>query len=237
MLPVWSGEIPGPCLGVDVHAWDSAGQPVVGQVGELVVTSPMPSMPLFFWDDPDGERYRSAYFDTFPGVWRHGDWIEFTERGGAVIHGRSDATLNRMGVRIGTAEIYAAVERLDEVLEALAVGIETADGGYWLPLFVVLRPGYLLDDALKAHISNGIRQAASARHIPDDVIAVPAIPHTLTGKKLELPVKRALLGLPLGIDPEAVDRPELFSLFADARPASLASGPVRTGARTPRPSD
>ena len=215
LTPVWLGEIPGPCLGVDVQAWDTNGRPVVGEVGELVITSPMPSMPLYFWNDPDGQRYRSSYFDTFPGVWRHGDWVEFTARGGAVIHGRSDATLNRMGIRIGTAEIYQAVERLEEVNEALAVGVESRDGSYWLPLFVVLAPGYALDDSVKARINEAIRQAASPRHVPDDIIAIPAIPHTLTGKKLEVPIKRALLGMEPGVDPGSVDRPDLFALFAD----------------------
>ena len=216
LLPVWLGEIPGPSLGVDVQAWDAEGRSVVGEVGELVVASPMPSMPLYFWNDPAGDRYRASYFETFPGVWRHGDWVEFTERGGAVIHGRSDATLNRMGVRIGTAEIYQAVERLDEVIEALAVGVEERDGGYWLPLFVVLRPGCTLDDALMTRINETIRQVASPRHVPDDILAVPAIPHTLTGKKLEVPVKKVLLGMAPGVDPGAVDRPDLFDLFADA---------------------
>ena len=214
LLPVWLGERPGPCLGANVQAWDAEGRSVVGEVGELVVASPMPSMPLYFWNDPAGDRYRASYFETFPGVWRHGDWVEFTERGGAVIHGRSDATLNRMGIRIGTAEIYQAVERLDEVVEALAVGVEEGNGGYWLPLFVVLRPGCTLDDALTTRINETIRQVASPRHVPDDILAVPAIPHTLTGKKLEVPVKKVLLGMAPGVDPGAVDRPDLFDLFA-----------------------
>ena len=213
LLPVRIGEIPGPCLGVDVQAWDDDGKPVIGQVGELVVASPMPSMPLYFWNDPDGSRYRSSYFGTFPGVWRHGDWIEFTDRGSAVIHGRSDATLNRMGVRMGTAEIYQAVEVLPEIAEALAVGLESPDGGYWLPLFVLLRPGHVLDDALRARIIEAIRRDASPRHVPDDVIAVPGIPHTLTGKKLEVPVKRVLLGHPAAIDRAAVDNADLLDVF------------------------
>lgn len=217
LLPVRVGEISGPCLAVDVHAWDDDGKPVVGQVGELVVTAPMPSMPLHFWNDPDGTRYRSSYFDTYPGVWRHGDWIEFTERGTAVIHGRSDSTLNRMGVRMGTAEIYRAVEALPEVTEALAVGVEDPDGGYWLPLFVVLRPGQVLDDALQARIVETIRRDASPRHVPDDIIQVPGIPHTLTGKKLEVPIKRTLIGRPAGIDPDAVDNAELLRPFAELR--------------------
>jgi acetoacetyl-CoA synthetase len=202
---------------VNVQAWDDDGKPVVGQVGELVVVSPMPSMPLRFWNDPDGSRYRSSYFDTFPGVWRHGDWIEFTERGSAIIHGRSDSTLNRMGVRMGTAEIYRAVEALPEVAEAMAVGVEGLDGGYWLPLFVVPRPGQVLDDALRARITDAIRRHASPRHVPDEIIEVPGIPHTLTGKKLEVPVKRVLLGRPAAIDPGAVDNPDLLEVFAELR--------------------
>ncbi len=217
LLPIRAGEIPGPCLGVNVQAWDDNGRPVVGQVAELVVTEPMPSMPLYFWNDPDGKRYWSSYFQTFPGVWRHGDWVEITERGSAIIHGRSDATLNRMGIRIGTAEIYQAVEGLAEVAEALAVGIDGEGGEYWLPLFVVLRPGCVLDEDLITRINHTIRQEASPRHVPDEVIEVSGIPHTLTGKKLEVPIKRVLQGLPAAIDPEAVDRPDLLAVFADMR--------------------
>lgn len=223
MLPVRTGEIPGPCLGVSVQAWNTAGKQVVGEVGELVVTKPMPSMPLYFWNDPHGERYRSSYFEEFPGVWRHGDWIEFTARGSAGIHGRSDATLNRMGIRIGTAEIYQAVERLDEVAEALAVGVDGDDGQYWLPLFVVLAPGLTLDDDLISRIKETIRRDASPRHVPDQIIAVPGIPHTLTGKKLEVPIKRMLQGLPTTVDPQAVDRPDLLTLFGELRSKTPAS--------------
>jgi acetoacetyl-CoA synthetase len=217
LLPVWVGELSGPYLGVDVQAWSDDGRPLTGQVGELVVTAPMPSMPLYFWADEDRARYRASYFDTFPGVWRHGDWIEFTPRGSAVIHGRSDSTLNRMGVRMGTAEIYRAVEALPEVAEALAIGVESPGGGYWLPLFVALRPGHTLDDALRGRITAAIRRDASPRHVPDDVIAVPGIPHTITGKKLEVPVKRLLLGLAAGVDLGAVDKPDLLDLYATFR--------------------
>lgn len=215
LLPIRTGEIPGPCLGVNVQSWNTAGQSVIGEVGELVVTEPMPSMPIYFWNDPDGERYRSSYFDMFPGVWRHGDWIEFTPRGSAIIHGRSDATLNRMGIRIGTAEIYQAVEGLDEITEALAVGVDGSDGQYWLPLFVVLKPGLSLDTELTGLINETIRREASPRHVPDEIIAVPGIPHTLTGKKLEVPIKRVLQGMPAKIDPQAVDRPELIEVFTE----------------------
>jgi acetoacetyl-CoA synthetase len=217
LLPIRAGEISGPCLGVDVQSWDDDGKPVVGEVGELVIASPIPSMPLYFWNDPDGARLRAAYFDVYPGIWRHGDWIEFTDRGSAVIHGRSDSTLNRMGVRMGTAEIYQAVESLPEIAEALAVGIEDAEIGYWLPLFVVLQPDHVLDDELRARLVDIIRRQASPRHVPDDIIAIPGIPHTLTGKKLEIPIKRVLQGRPAAIDPDAVDHPELLQTFAALR--------------------
>jgi acetoacetyl-CoA synthetase len=189
---------------------------LVGEVGELVVTQPVPSMPLCFWGDEDGSRYRDAYFSTYPGVWRHGDWITVTDRGSVIIHGRSDSTLNRNGVRLGSADIYDAVEQLPEVAEALVIGVEEGDGGYWLPLFVVLSPGAELDDGLRTRIKTAIRTNASPRHVPDEVIAVRAIPHTRTGKKIEVPVKRLLQGagaeqvLSLG----AVDDPSLIEDFA-----------------------
>jgi acetoacetyl-CoA synthetase len=195
LQPVWRGEISGPCLAVDVCAFDSDGKQVVGELGELVIRSPMPSMPAGFWNDPDGERYRAAYFDYFPGVWRHGDWIIFTERGSCVITGRSDATLNRGGVRLGSGELYAVVEELPEVADSLVVHLEDNAGGPGeLILFVVLTPGEQLDDGLRKQIALALRGALSPRHVPDSIEAVPAIPRTLTAKKLELPVKRILLG-------------------------------------------
>ena len=195
LQPVYRGEIAGPCLAVDVCAFDSDGKQVVGELGELVIRSPMPSMPAGFWNDPGGERYRAAYFDYFPGVWRHGDWIMFTERGSCVITGRSDATLNRGGVRLGSGELYAVVEELPEVADSLVVHLEDSDGGPGeLILFVVLTPGERLDDELRTQIAFTLRGALSPRHVPDSIEAVPAIPRTLTAKKLELPVKRILLG-------------------------------------------
>jgi acetoacetyl-CoA synthetase len=194
---VWAGEISAPNLGVALAAWDDAGQPLTGQVGELVVTRPMPSMPLRFWNDPDGVRYRDAYFSTFPGVWRHGDWMEVTERGSVIVSGRSDSTLNRNGVRLGSADIYAVVDKLPQLAESLVIGAELGDGGYWLALFVVLAPGTALDDELKQAIKSAIAAQASPRHVPDDIIAVTAVPHTRTGKKLEVPVKRIIQGHPL----------------------------------------
>jgi acetoacetyl-CoA synthetase len=197
MQPVYRGEIAGCCLAVDVAAYDENARPVVGELGELVIRQPMPSMPVGFWGDEDGSRYRAAYFEHFPGVWRHGDWIMFTERGSCVITGRSDATLNRGGVRLGTGEVYSVVESLDEVLESLVVHIEDSEGGPGeLILFVTLAEGAELDDELRGRIASELRGTLSPRHVPDTVAAVPAIPKTLTMKKLELPVKRILLGDP-----------------------------------------
>ncbi|MCP9981396.1 acetoacetate--CoA ligase [Actinomadura madurae] len=194
--PGVGGELSGPMLGVAVASWDEAGRPVTGQDGELVVTAPMPSMPLCFWDDPDGSRYSDAYFSTYPGVWRHGDWVEITERGSAVVSGRSDSTLNRGGVRMGTADVYAAVEPLPEVVDCLMIGVEQDDGGYWMPLFVQLVDGAELDDELRRTIREAIAGNASRRHVPDDILAVPGVPRTRTGKRVEVPVKRLFQGLP-----------------------------------------
>ena len=197
ITPVWPGEISAPMLGVALESWDSRGRPRTGQVGELVVTRPMPSMPLGFWDDPDGRRYRDAYFANWPGVWRHGDWVEVTERGSVIVTGRSDATLNRHGVRLGSAEIYTAIEALPEIQDSLVIGAELGDGDYWLVLFVVLAEGSELTGELAAAVTTRIRAQASPRHVPDDIIAVPGLPHTRTGKRLEVPVKRLIQGQPL----------------------------------------
>lgn len=213
--PVWAGEVSAPMLGVALDAWDEEGNSVVEEVGELVITEPMPSMPVSFWDDADGYRYHDAYFAVFPEVWRHGDWITRTNRGSVIISGRSDSTLNRQGVRLGSADIYNVVEKLDEVREALVVGVERPDGGYWMPLFVVLEPGIRLDDGLRVRIANAIREEASPRHVPDEIIEVTAIPHTRTGKKLEVPVKRILQGVPveLAVSGDAVDEVSVLSYF------------------------
>jgi acetoacetyl-CoA synthetase len=197
MQPVYRGEIAGRCLAVDSAAFDPQGRELVGELGELVIRQPMPSMPAGFWNDPGDERYRDAYFDVYPGVWRFGDWILFTEKGSCVVTGRSDATLNRGGVRLGTGEFYAVVEELDEVLDSLVVHIEDPEGGPGeLLLFVQLREGETLTDKLRGGIGRALREALSPRHMPDTIEAVPAIPRTMTGKKLELPVKRILLGTP-----------------------------------------
>ncbi|MFN8204451.1 MAG: acetoacetate--CoA ligase, partial [Solirubrobacteraceae bacterium] len=191
-LPVYEGEIQAPMLGCAVESWDPDGRPLVGAVGELVVTQPMPSMPVCFWGDDDGSRYRESYFDMFPGVWRHGDWIELTERGGAIITGRSDSTINRGGVRIGTGEIYRAVLELDEIVDAIVVDVDDA-----IRLFVVLAAGVALDDALTERIAAHVRRSCSPRHVPDDVRQIGEVPRTLSGKALEVPVKRILAGTPV----------------------------------------
>ncbi|MFK0280194.1 acetoacetate--CoA ligase [Streptomyces sp. NPDC090499] len=214
--PVWAGELSAPHLGVALAAYDTGGSPVVDRVGELVVTRSMPSMPPYFWNDPDGTRYRDAYFSVYEGVWRHGDWITVTGHGSVIVHGRSDSTLNRNGVRLGSADIHDVVERLPEIAEALVVGVEEPDGGYWMPLFVVLAAGAALDDALRDRIRAAVRSGASPRHVPDEIIEVPGVPHTRTGKKLEVPVKRLLQGAPVAeaADPAAVDAPDLLGHYA-----------------------
>ena len=216
-LPVTEGEMSCRGLGIAAASWDPDGKPVLDDVGELVVTAPMPSMPLGIWGDDDGSRYAGAYFDTYPGVWRHGDWVTISSRGTAVVHGRSDSTLNRHGVRMGSADIYAAVESVPEVDEALVLGVELADGGYWLPLFVRLAPGVELDDALVDRLKAVVREQASPRHVPDEVIAVPAVPHTATGKKLEIPLKRIAQGVPVdkALNLGAVDDPASVHWFVD----------------------
>jgi len=195
--PVYEGEISCACLGVAAAAFDEAGREVVGELGELVITEPMPSMPVMLWGDTDGERYRSSYFDRYPGVWRQGDWIQFTERGSCILTGRSDATLNRGGVRLGTGEFYAVVEEFPELADALVVHLEDDGGGLGeLLLFVVPAPDALVDEQLLGRVTAALRRELSPRHVPDAILAVSAIPRTLTGKKLEAPVKRILRGEP-----------------------------------------
>ncbi|MDQ6937175.1 MAG: acetoacetate--CoA ligase [Actinomycetota bacterium] len=219
-LPVREGQLQARALGADVHAFDPAGRDLVGQVGELVITTPMPSMPVSFWNDPDGARYREAYFDVYPGVWRHGDWIEITAEASAVIHGRSDATINRGGVRMGTAEIYRAVLALDEVVDALVVDLPREDSPGWMPLFVVLADGAVLDDDLRARISARVRSDCSPRHVPDEVIAIAEVPRTLSGKTLEIPVKRILMGQPVEqvVSRESLANPAALEPFLDRAP-------------------
>jgi acetoacetyl-CoA synthetase len=222
VLPVYSGEISGRALAVKAEAWDPSGQPVVDEVGELVITAPMPSMPTGFWNDPSGARYRDAYFATFPGIWRHGDWVRITGRGTVLIEGRSDSTLNRGGVRMGSAEIYAAVESLSAVTDSLVVGVELPEGAYYMALFVVPTAERALDEDLRDEIAGAVRTGLSPRHVPDDIIQAPAIPRTLTGKKLEVPIKRLLQGQALDevVDLKTVDDAgamQWFASFAEHR--------------------
>ena len=197
LLPVYRGELQGRALGAAVEAWDEEGNAVIGEVGELVVTEPMPSMPVHFWGDEDGSRYRASYFEQYPGVWRHGDWIEITERGTAIIYGRSDSTINRSGIRMGTSEIYRAVLGIDEILDALVVDVPRPGTEGWMPLFVVLREGAELDDELtQGDRPAGARASCSPRHVPDEVFQIAEVPRTLSGKVLEVPVKRILMGTP-----------------------------------------
>ena len=229
-LPVWPGELSAACLGVALDALDERGASVRDTVGELVVTRPMPSMPLRFWNDPDGARYREAYFDVYPGVWRHGDWITITGRGTVVMHGRSDSTLNRNGVRMGSADVYRAVEQVPEVRDALVIGAELPDGGYWMPLYVTLAPGAVLDDALRGRIAAAVREHASPRHVPDEIVEAPGVPYTRTGKKLEVPVKRILQGQDAAgvVDPRVVDDPSVLAWYV-AQAAVRTAGRPRAG--------
>jgi acetoacetyl-CoA synthetase len=224
MVPVWAGEISAGCLGVAAACFDEQGNPVVGELGELVITQPMPSMPVGYWNDPDGERYRSTYFDMYPGIWRQADWIRFTDRGSCVITGRSDATLNRGGVRLGTGEFYRVVEELEAVADSLVIHLEDPEGGNGeLLLFVVLAPGAELGAELRGEIVSELKSQLSPRHVPDVVEQVPVIPRNLTGKKLELPVKKILLGASIEsvasrgslADPDSLDP---YASYAARRP-------------------
>jgi len=215
ILPVRAGVISGPCLGAKVESFDPSGQPVVGKVGELVLTRPMPSMPVGFWNDHTGERYRASYFAVYPGVWRHGDWIMILPDGGCIIYGRSDATLNRGGVRMGTSEFYRVVERLPEIADSLVVDTGKLGQEGRLILYVVPADGQTVNDALVAKIRSLLRAELSPRHVPDEIHQVPGIPRTLSGKKLEVPVRRILLGTPVAdaADPDALANPEVLGFF------------------------
>jgi acetoacetyl-CoA synthetase len=216
-LPVHAGEIQCPELGVAAYAYNGAGQPVVDEVGELVITKPMPSMPVCFWNDADNKRYLESYFDTFPGVWRHGDWIRFTARRSSVIYGRSDSTINRFGIRMGTAEIYRVVEELPEIRDSLVVDLEYLGRPSFMPLFVVLQPDQALDDALTQRIKQQIRTKASTRHVPNVVQQIAEVPRTLSGKKMEVPVRKLLLGAPPDqvASPDAMQNPASLRFFID----------------------
>jgi acetoacetyl-CoA synthetase len=217
MLPVYTGEIQCRALGCSVEAFDDEGKSVKENEGEMVITKPMPSMPVFFWNDPDFKRYTESYFEMYPGIWRHGDWIEITSRNGIVIYGRSDATLNRGGIRIGTSEIYRAVDKVTEVKDSLIICIEKKGGEFWMPLFVVMKEGQTLTEDIKKKINNIIRSEYTPRHVPDEIIAVDDVPYTISGKKTETPVKKVLMGK----DPKAVvntgslRNPQAMTFFID----------------------
>ena len=217
ILPVHAGEIQGRALGMDVRAFDEAGRELKDSIGEMVVCKPSPSMPLRFWNDTGDKRYLATYFDTYPGVWRHGDFIRFNAHGGCQIYGRSDSTLNRYGVRIGTAEIYRALAQVEEVADCLIVCCERPHGGFFMPLFVQLRDGAALDQMLCARIQDKLRRECSPRHVPDRIVQAPEIPYTLSGKKMEIPVRRILMGLPLAevASRDAMKRPEALDFFIE----------------------
>jgi acetoacetyl-CoA synthetase len=216
-LPVYRGELQARSLGAKVEAFDEEGRAVIDQVGELVITEPMPSMPIYFWGDPEGARYRSSYFDVYPGVWRHGDWIEITSRGTAVIYGRSDSTINRQGVRIGTSEIYRAVQAVPEVIDALVIDLPRPGTEGWMPLFVVLREGEELSVELAAEIKRRIREQCSPRHVPDEVFQIGEVPRTLSGKVLEVPVKKILTGESpeRAVSRDSLANPEALDYFVE----------------------
>jgi len=217
LLPVHAGELQCRALGAHVQAFAETGQPIIDEVGELVITQPMPSMPVFFWNDPDGTRYHDSYFDMFPGVWRHGDWIKITKRGSAIIYGRSDSTINRQGVRMGTSEFYRVVEALPAIRDSLVIDLEGLGRESYMALFVVLHDGVELDDALRATIKQTIRTTLSPRHIPDDIVSITDVPRTINGKKLEVPVKKILLGTPLAqaANPGSMANPQSLHVFVE----------------------
>jgi acetoacetyl-CoA synthetase len=223
LLPVYEGEIQCRALGCALHAFDEAGKPLIGEVGEMVITRPMPSMPVFFWNDPEGQRYRASYFEDYPGVWRHGDWVRVSPLGTLAIFGRSDATLNRQGVRIGTSEIYQAVHKIEAVKDSLVVNLEYPDGRHYMPLFVVMNEGFVLNDEVKAAINRQLRADFSPRHVPDEIIAVPDIPYTISGKKMEAPVKKILLGhsLEKAASRDAMRNPDSLMVFVAMAAAPL----------------
>lgn len=214
--PVYAGEIQCRALGCSLEAFNEDGKPVTGEVGEMVITRPMPSMPVYFWNDPQHARYLESYFEMFPGIWRHGDWIEITPRQGVIIYGRSDATLNRGGIRIGTSEIYRAVDTVGEVKDSLIICLEKDGGEFWMPLFVVMQENVPLTDEFRKKINTAIRSAYSPRHVPDEIIAVPDIPYTISGKKTETPVKKILMGKDPGkvINAGSLRNPESLKFFA-----------------------
>ncbi|WP_027409111.1 acetoacetate--CoA ligase [Anoxybacillus tepidamans] len=217
ILPVRAGMLQCRALGASVQAFDENGKPLTDEVGELVITAPMPSMPLFFWNDENYKRYTDSYFDTYPGIWKHGDWIKIDEQGSCVIYGRSDSTINRAGVRMGTSEIYRAVETVDGVLESLIIDLELMGRQSFMPLFVVLQPGATLDDDLKNQIQEAIKTKVSPRFVPDEIYQVEQIPKTLNGKKMEIPIRKILLGFPLekAVNVGSMANPDSLAFFVE----------------------
>jgi acetoacetyl-CoA synthetase len=216
------------CLGAKVEAFDEAGKPLADEVGELVCTAPLPSMPLYLWGDTDGRRLHESYFDVYPGVWRHGDWVRITPRGGAIIYGRSDATINRFGIRMGTSELYRIVEDEPEVLDSLVVDLEYLGRESWMTLFVVLREGARLDDALSGRLKQKIRAGLSPHHVPTEIVPAPEVPRTLSGKKMEVPIKKLLLGQPLDkiANPDAMANASCLPWYRDFAVRHLARQPA-----------
>ena len=216
---VIEGEIQCIALGCDMEAWDENGSRVVNALGEMVIKTPMPSMPIFFWNDKDNEKLKDSYFSHYPGVWRHGDWIKITDRGSLIIYGRSDATLNRQGVRIGTAEIYSAISKIDEVQDAIIVNIEYEDGRHFMPLFVVMKDGILLNEEIANKIKTQLKSDYSPRHVPDEIHQIQEIPYTISGKKMEAPVKKILLGMDISssLSKDSMRNPKSLDFFIDFR--------------------
>ena len=217
LLPVYEGEIQCRALGCALYAWNDEGRPVTNEVGEMVITAPMPSMPIFFWHDEGDSRYKESYFEMFPGVWRHGDWVLITNRKTLIIKGRSDATLNRQGVRIGTSEIYRSVNKIKEIKDSLIVNLELEGGQHYMPLFILMEEGNQLDENLVRRIKKQLRSDYSPRHVPDEIIVVPDIPYTISGKKLEAPVKKILMGIPVekAANKGAMRNPEALDFFVN----------------------
>ena len=219
LLPVYRGEIQARSLGVAVQAYNDAGKAVYDEIGELVVTEPMPSMPIYFWNDENGERYRNSYFDVFPDVWRHGDFIKISPKGSSVIYGRSDATINRGGIRMGTSEIYSALEVIPTIVDSLIIDIPLNEENSFMPLFVVLKEGVELTDELKAKINQTIRNNCSPRHVPNKIYEVKELPKTLNGKKIEVPIKKILMGVPFeqAVNADSLLNPETLQYFVEFR--------------------
>jgi acetoacetyl-CoA synthetase len=215
VLPIYAGEIQGPSLGARVQSFAPDGTALTDEVGELVISAPMPSMPIMFWNDPGHARYLASYFEMYPGIWRHGDWIKINARGGCVIYGRSDSTINRQGIRMGTSEIYRAVESIPEIIDSLVVDLELLGRESYMPLFVVLGDGVTLDEVLRQRIRQTLRQDISPRHVPDEIFAITEVPYTLSGKKLEVPIRRILLGHPIDavVSPGSLRNPAALTFF------------------------